>query len=104
MVKCLKDSFNIKMIKNMYHPHFQSRLKYGILFWGQEKGSLKVFRIQKNVLRSTAGVNRCVSYRYLFKQYEILTVASLYIVEVLCFTIKLDINLKHNFEIHRHNT
>lgn len=37
MIKCLRDCLNIHMIKNVYHAHFQSWLKYGLSFWGRKK-------------------------------------------------------------------
>jgi hypothetical protein len=46
----------------------------------------------------------CVSGRYLFKQYKILTVACRYILEVLCFTTEMDGDPKHNFQVHNYNT
>jgi hypothetical protein len=46
IIKTLKEttSYNIRLI---YHSYFQSRLKYGIIFWGAAKDSIKVFQIQK---------------------------------------------------------
>jgi len=59
----------------------------GIIFWGRDKGSVKFFHIQKKLFASFL-VNTCDSCRYYFMEYKILTVASLYILEVLCFIKK----------------
>jgi hypothetical protein len=82
------------MIRSIYYAYFQSRLKYGIIFWGSVKDSLKIFIIQKKVMRLIAGVNKRVSCKGIFSEYEILTLPSLYIMEVLCFTKKLEGTLK----------
>jgi hypothetical protein len=38
---------SFKMIGSIYYAYFQSRLQYGIVFWGLAKDSIMVFRIQK---------------------------------------------------------
>jgi hypothetical protein len=44
------------------------------------------------------------SCRHIFKKFRILTLNSLYILEVLCFIKKYQGNLKQNSRIHDHNT
>ena len=62
----------------------------GILFWEGTKGdsSSRVFKIQRRVVTVLAGVSSRTSYRQLFKDLNILTMASLYILEVTCFIRK----------------
>jgi hypothetical protein len=48
-----------------------------------------VFRIHKRVIRSMSGVNSIMSCKQLFKEIKILTLASLYILEVICFIRKI---------------
>jgi hypothetical protein len=50
--------------------------------------SIRIFRIQKRVIRSMVGVSSRTSCRQLFKELNILTLASLYIFEVTCFIRK----------------
>jgi hypothetical protein len=71
---------------------------------GGTKESIKVLRIQKKVIRLITGLKSLESCRQKFKENRILTVTSLYILEVLCFTKKHKGNLKKNCEIHQHNT
>ena len=59
------------------------------------------FVYRKKLLIS--GVMTGVSCRHIFMEYRILTVASLYILEVLCFIKKFKGNLKHNSHIHGSN-
>ena len=71
------------MIQNIYFTKFQALLRFGILFWGGGgiggELSIRIFRIQKRVIRSAAGVSSRTACRQLFKELNILSSASLYI-------------------------
>ena len=60
IIKTLKETMSYKMIRSIYYPYFQSRLKYGIIFWGPAKSSIMVFQIQKKVMQLIAGVNKYI--------------------------------------------
>jgi hypothetical protein len=47
IIKTLKDAMSYHIIRSIYYTYFQSRLKYGIIFWGSAKDSLKVFLTQR---------------------------------------------------------
>jgi hypothetical protein len=49
------------------------------------------------------GLKRSESCRQTFKENKILTVTSLYMLEVMCFIKKYKCNVKHNYAIHEHN-
>jgi len=51
-----------------------------------------------------AGVCSRTSCRQLFKELNILTLASLYIFEVTCFVRKYCQSLEQNYEVHEYNT
>jgi hypothetical protein len=104
MIKSLKNTLSTHMLWNIYYAHFQSRLRYGIILWGGTKYSIKILHIQKKVIRLITGLERSKSCRQTFKENRILTVTSLYMLEVVCFIKKYKSNLKHNFAIHEHNT
>ena len=63
-----------------YFAYFQSRLRYGIMFWGGEGKSGKIFWLQKKVMRLITGVYKCESCRHIFRKFRILTLASIYIL------------------------
>ena len=92
------------MLWNIYFACFQVRLRYGIILWGGAKESVKALRIQKKVIRLITGLKRLESCRQKFKENRIITVTSMYILEVLCFIKKHKGDLKKNCEIHEHNT
>jgi hypothetical protein len=90
IIKTLKEAMIYNMIRSIYYSYFQSQLKYGIIFGGSAKDSIKVFMIQKKVVRLIAGVNKRVSCRGLVSEFKILTVSSLYILETLRFSKKIE--------------
>jgi len=53
------------------------------------KESIKALRIQKKGIRLIAGANKCESCRQKFKENRILTVTSIYILEVSCYIKKI---------------
>jgi len=76
------------MIWSTYFAYFQSRLRYGIMFWGGEGKSIKIFQLQKKVIQLITGAHKFESCRPIFKKFQILTLVSLYIFEMLCFLKK----------------
>ena len=77
---------------------------FGLLLWGGIGGEQikKVFRIQKKAIRIMVGINSRTSCREIFKELNILTLPSLYILEVTCW--KYCKYLELNRFIHNHNT
>jgi hypothetical protein len=56
------------------------------------------------VIRLITGIHKYESCRHKFKENRILTVTSMYVLEVLCYIKKYKGDLKHNCEIHEYNT
>ena len=50
------------------------------------------------------GIKGRASCRNSFKPHTILTMASIYISEVLCFIEKYHINIEHNYHVHKYDT
>jgi hypothetical protein len=65
---------------------------------------LKIFRVQKRVIRSMAGIHSKTSCKQMFKELNILTLASLYIFKVTCSIRKYCQSLEQNSGIHQYNT
>jgi len=81
MIKSSKEILSLYMIQNIYFTKFQAPLQCGILIWRGGGGELntRIFRIQKRVIRSMAGVSSRTQCRQLFKELNILTLSPLYI-------------------------
>jgi hypothetical protein len=75
-----------------------------LYFGGGAKESIKALRIQKKVIRLITGIKKSESCRQKFKENRILTVTSMYVLEVLRFIKKHKGDLKKHCEIHEHST
>jgi hypothetical protein len=107
MIKSLKEVLSPNLIRNIYFTKFHSLLRFGILFWGEGAGSeltTRILRIQKRMIRSMVGVSSRTSCRQLFQELNILTLVSLYIMEVVCYIRKHHQFVDLNSNIHAHNT
>ena len=65
---------------------------------------MKILSIQKKVIRVMTGLKKGESCRQKFKELKILTVTSLYVLEVLCYMKKYRGGISENSVIHEHNT
>jgi hypothetical protein len=72
--------------------------------WGGSGESWKILRLQKKVIRMMTGMKRGESCRQKFVKLRILTVISLYVLEVLCYMKKYRGDISENSVIHEHNT
>jgi hypothetical protein len=82
VMKTLKETISPYVIRNIYFPNSGSCLRYGIILWGGDNESNKIFKLQKKVLQIISGVNNRKSRRQIFKNCNILTWCSLYIIEM----------------------
>ena len=74
-----KNGTSINTLKSIYFANFHSCLRYGILFWGGDSQSTKVFKLQKQVVRLICNIKRKTSCRESFKTLNILPVPCVYI-------------------------
>jgi hypothetical protein len=81
----------------IYFAYIHSVLNYGLMFWGNHTDSIRVFRLQKKVVRIMAGAKSRLSCISLFKTLEILTLPSQYILSLMTF-------LAHNLEYFTFNS
>lgn len=81
----LSNKVNIDTLVTAYHGLVASLLRYGIIFWGNCSEKDRIFRAQKRCLRSMTGLKSTESCQPVFKSLKILTLPSLYILEVAVF-------------------
>jgi hypothetical protein len=86
----------------VYHSYFNSIINYGLPFWGNSPHNVKIFRMQKNIIRIMLGRRR-VSCKNLFRELEILPLASQYILLLMLFVTKNKNKFIVNSEIHKIN-
>jgi hypothetical protein len=92
MMKMLKETmssllFEFSLMSEVWH--------YGV-------GIVKVIKVFK--LQIISGVSCHTSCKQIFKDYSILTLSSLYILEVICVIKKYKNSMVRNMDIHDHNT
>jgi hypothetical protein len=63
-------------------------MSYGIIFWGSSWHSSIIFRLQKKVIRIMEGSWNRVSFRSLFKKFQILPLKSQYMLSLLMFVVQ----------------
>lgn len=82
-LKQLRPITSQKNLKEIYYAYVHSIMSYGLLMWGNSTDSERVLKMQKRALRVLVGAKYKDSCREHFKTQQILTSASLYILEVL---------------------
>lgn len=71
---------------------------------GQWWENYKVFWLYKKMIPVITGVHKHESHRRIFRKFRIITLTSLYILEVLCFIKQCKGHLKQNCGICGHDT
>lgn len=91
-------------MKSYYYACIESRLKYGVVFWGVSSLSIRVFRLQKKAIRTMAKVPKRTSCRNLFHSLGIMPLTTLYIYEVLVLIKSMESELQRNHDYHDYFT
>ena len=91
-------------MKIIYYSFFHSAINYGLLFWGNSPDSIKIFRLQKMIIRIMIGCRIKDSCRKLFYNLEILPLPSQYIISLLLFMIRNKNQFLVNSEIYHTDT
>jgi len=79
IMRSIKPYMSLSTLKAIYYSYFNSVISYSLLFWGNSPHSLKIFGIQKKIIRIMIGGGSRVSCRNLFRKLKILPLASQYI-------------------------
>ena len=91
-------SDSIDSLKTVYFAHFQSWLQFGIILWGSSTNLHNTFIMQKRIIRVMLGLRQRTSCKEKFKKLKILTVPSLYILEIIILSSKILTNIKLMFQ------
>lgn len=84
-LRTISNEVNEEAALSAYYAYVNSRIKYGIIFWGNSSEAPRIFRLQKSCLRSIFHLKRRETCSEIFKQKKILTLPGLYIYECVCF-------------------
>ena len=104
VIHSLKNALGINVLRSIYFACFHSHLRYGIIFWGGDSQGVKVFKLQKKVVRLMCNVKKTVSCRDLFRKLSILPMPCVHILETILYIKMHKGGLKQNLAIHEHET
>lgn len=94
-----------EMLLRIYYGLIESKLRYGIICWGNSPDSIRAFRLQKQAIRALCGVeDQMESCRPLFEHLRILPLPSLYILELLVHTYRHLADYRKVTDVHSVNT
>lgn len=107
-LKILSVSVSRDVAMMAYHAFVQSRISYGIIFWGNTSHIKRVLLLQKRCLRSVFGMTVRESCKPVFQNHKILTAVGLYIMESSLFIKKntdlfSECLLNHNYNTRNMN-
>lgn len=85
-MRVLHNVTDLPVKRIVYHAYFITVIKYGIIFWGVEKTNLlRIFKLQKKIIRAMTGTNSRHSCKPLFESLDLMTIPSIFIYEILLF-------------------
>jgi len=95
---------SLSTLKTVSYSYFNAVISYGLPFWGNSPHALKIFRMQKRIIRIMMGYKIKVSCRNLFRRLEILPFVSQYILLLMLFVFNNKILFTLNLENHTEGT
>lgn len=87
----LKKVTDLKTAMSAYYAYGHSLLRYGIILWGNGTDIKELFTLQKRCIRILVNIDVMESCKPHFINLQILTITSLYILEI-CTFVKKNIN------------
>lgn len=87
-MRVLTGYLSLQTKKMIYHANFESRIRYGIIFYGQSTDIGRVFVCQKRVLRIILQMKVNETCRGKFKTNNLMTVHAIYIQECILYFFK----------------
>ena len=95
---------SLEALRVVYFACLRSIMSCGIIFWGNQPYSEKLFKIQKKAIRIITNSRPRDSCRELFKRLEILPLYSQYIFSISTFVVKNRHLFSTNNQIHTIHT
>jgi len=89
--RSIKPFMSPNTLKTIYYSYttiFNAIISFGLPFWGNSPHAIKIFRMQKRIVRIMMGCKNKVSCRNLFRRLEILPFVSQYILLLMLFVVK----------------
>jgi hypothetical protein len=103
-IQSVKSILYLETLKMVYYSYVHSILNYEIIFWGKSLHIIRVFRIQKRIIRIIMNSAKRVSCHSLFRELGILPLQAEYILSISLFIITNRELFKFNSQVHKFNT
>lgn len=88
LIRTLRDTVTMDVLRILYFGLVQSTLQYGIMFWGSSAHLHKALLAQKRIIRCMSRTKPRESCRPIFKKFTILTLPNLYIYSLILYIEK----------------
>jgi len=88
MMSSIKPFTSLSTLKTVYYSYFNAIISYGLPFGGKSPPTMKIFRMQKRIVKIMMGYKNSISFRNLFRKLEILPFVSQYILLLMPFVVK----------------
>ena len=102
-MRLVKPFVTTNILRIIYYSYFHSVMTY-CFFWGNCPDRIKIFMLQKKIIRIITGCRSTDLCRKLFINSEILPLPCQYILSLLLFIIRNKTHLLVNSEIHHTDT
>jgi len=103
-IRLIKPFMSLDILWSTYFSYVHSIISYGILFWGNSSHSKELFKVQERIIRIIMNLSKNASFQQPFKELNILTVPSQYILSVLLFVTKNKDQFMTNSQMHKITT
>ena len=104
-LRSLRNVFTSSQMMPIYFANVESRLRYGIAFWGLSVLAERVFVSQKKIVRCLAGIHdNTFSCRQLFREFGLLTLTGIFIFEVSLKIFPQKCSFFTGSNLHQYNT
>lgn len=103
-IKQLKSVVSLSVLKIYYFAYFHAVISYNIIAWGSSPETQRLFLLQKRALRYMFGLSSHETCKPYFTKYDILTIPSIFIYNLLIY-VKKNINqFKRLTDTHDYDT
>jgi hypothetical protein len=103
-IRMIQPLMSTETLRMAYFAYVHSILSFGIIFWGNQPHSDKIFKLQKRVIRIITQSRMRDSCRDLFKRLSILPLYSQYIFSISMFVLKNKYLFTTNNQVHNLHT
>ncbi|MBF2463459.1 reverse transcriptase family protein, partial [Listeria welshimeri] len=100
-IKKIRKVTDVETARLVYFSYFHSIMSYGILLWGHAADINTIFVLQKRAIRAVYSLSPKESLREKFKEINILTVASQFILENVMYVHRNIDRFTKNCDIHQ---